>query len=214
MKEINIEINDVDYYVKVAVTNTERSVGFQKTSTIGLKEGMIFPFKEETKVEFWMKDTHIPLLLVFINDDWEVIRVAEGEPLSENMITQKDTKYVLELNVAAPIEAGDYVDLNELEEYLDEVNIEELEDDDDDEEKEMDGKLPEMIVLDAKGKEQMRIIGGERIFSRKNTKTLISMVKRAKRTKSDSDYKRIGTKIFKFIKIQDEKEDDYVDIPK
>ena len=210
MKEVNVEINDKVYTVKVAITDAERSKGLQNINSLGLREGMIFPFEEPTTAEFWMKDTHIPLLLIFIDDDWEVLDIVEGEPLSENMITRKNTKYVLELNVASPIERGDYVDLNELDDYLEEIDFES----DDEDDNEDGGKLKEMIVLDSKGKEQMRIVGGERIFSRKNTKTLISMAKRAKRTKSDTDYKRIGTKIFQFIKIQDEKEDDYVEIPK
>lgn len=210
MKEVDIELNDVVYKVKVAISEKDRNKGFQNVSNIGLNEGMIFPFKEPSLAEFWMQDTHIPLLLVFIDEDWEVIRITEGEPLSEQIMSQDNTKYVLELNVVSKVEVGDYVDLNELEDYLEEIDFENDDDDDDDQ----DGKLPEMIVLDAKGKEQMRIVGGERIFSRKNTKTLISMAKRAKRTKSDTDYKRIGTKIFNFLKIQDEKEDDYVEIPK
>jgi hypothetical protein len=46
----------------------------------------------------------------------------------------------------------------------------------------------------------MELWGGERIFSRKNTKTLIRMSKKANLTKKDSDYKRLGKKMFEYIK--------------
>jgi len=46
----------------------------------------------------------------------------------------------------------------------------------------------------------MELEGGERIFSRKNTRTLIRMAKKANETKSDTDYKRLGNKMFSYIK--------------
>jgi uncharacterized membrane protein (UPF0127 family) len=38
-------------------------------------EGMIFYFDPPQKVSFWMKDTKIPLDIVFINEEYEVIKV-------------------------------------------------------------------------------------------------------------------------------------------
>ena len=57
------------------------------------------------------------------------------------------------------------------------------------------------------------IEGGSRIFSRKNTKVLIKLAKQANRTKEDSDYKKLGKTIFKFLDVQDSNEDEFVDAP-
>ena len=59
---------------------------------------------------------------------------------------------------------------------------------------------------------QMELMGGERIFSRNNTKTLIRLAKRANKSKLDSDYQKLGRKIFKYISIQDNREPEYVNI--
>jgi hypothetical protein len=45
----------------------------------------------------------------------------------------------------------------------------------------------------------MELEGGERIFSRKNTKVLIKYAKKAYKTKEDKDYKALGKRLFKFL---------------
>lgn len=58
----------------------------------------------------------------------------------------------------------------------------------------------------------MELEGGERIFSRKNTKVLIKQAKKANNSKSDSDYKRLGKSMFKYLKIQDNNEPEFVEL--
>ena len=67
-----------------------------------------------------------------------------------------------------------------------------------------------MYVIGPDGQPQMELMGGERIFSRDNTKTLIRLAKKAKKSKLDSDYQKLGRKIFKYISIQDNREPEYV----
>jgi len=56
-----------------------------------------------------------------------------------------------------------------------------------------------MKVLAPDGSVQMGLKGGERIFSRANTKVLIRQAKKAYQSKTDSDYKRLGKSLFKFL---------------
>lgn len=100
--------------------------------------------------------------------------------------------YVLEVNQNSGIQPGDELDIEE---------------DDDD-------KQPVMKVLAPDGSTQMELEGGERIFSRKNTKTLIKMAKRAYSSELDKDYKALGKKVFKYLHIQDTNTPEYVDTPK
>ena len=60
----------------------------------------------------------------------------------------------------------------------------------------------------------MELEGGERIFSRANTKTLIKFAKKAYSTQSDNDFKALGKRVFKFLDIQDNNEPEYVSIKK
>lgn len=184
---INITINNKQYQVKEAKTQEEKEKGLQGIEELPENEGMLFYYDSPQEVSIWMKDTLIPLDIIFIDDDQEVIKVTKGEPKSEKLISCDNVSYVLELNANSKIKTGD-----------------ELEFEDDE---------PVMKVLFPDGSEQMALWGGERIFSRKNTKVLIKKAKKADLSKSDSDYKALGKYMFKCIKIQDERTPEYVDSP-
>lgn len=185
---IKISIGNKQYKVREAKTQEERSKGLQKIEKLQEDEGMLFYFDPPQKVSMWMSDTIIPLDIIFINDDQEVIKVYQGIPMDKTLFTSEDVAYVLEVNANSGIEVGD--------------------------ELEFEDEAPVMKVLAPDGSEQMQLWGGERIFSRKNTKILIKKAKKAAETQLDSDYKALGKYMFKCIKIQDERAPEYVDAPK
>lgn len=183
---MKIEIGDKEYNVKVAKTEEEREKGLQNVKELPEDEGMLFIFDNPQTVGFWMKDTLIPLDIIFINEDMEVISIYKGKSRNEDIAEEDNVKYVLEVNQNSGIKEGDELD---------------IEDDED---------IPTMKVIGSNGETQMELKGGERIFSRKNTRTLIRMAKKADATKSDSDYKRLGKKMFSYIKQQDNRDPEYV----
>ena len=133
-----------------------------------------------------MEDTKIPLDIVFIDDNFEVLQVSKGEPLSEEPIYGKGS-YVLEVNSDSKIIVGDELEFKS--------------------DKTVNSK---MMVLDVDGNAQMTLDGGERIFSIKNTKVLIKFAKKSTATKKDNDYKALGKRVFKFLEVQDSNEPEYV----
>jgi uncharacterized membrane protein (UPF0127 family) len=189
---MKIEIGDKEYNVEVARTEEEKVKGLQEKESLGEDEGMLFVYDEPQEIAFWMKDTAIPLDIVFMDEDGEVISVKQGQPYDETLLEEDGVMYVLEVNQNSGIQPGDELD---------------IEDDDDD-------KQPVMKVLAPDGSTQMELEGGERIFSRKNTKTLIKMAKRAYSSELDKDYKALGKKVFKYLHIQDTNTPEYVDTPK
>lgn len=154
---------------------------------------MLFVYDEPQEVSFWMKNTSIPLDIIFINEDEEVISVRQGTPMSEESIVESEVQYVLEVNQNSGIKPGDEID---------------IEDEDD-----VDN-LPKMKVLAPDGTVQMELEGGERIVSRRETKILIKKAKKAYRSKNDKDYKALGRYIFKVFNKQDNRDPEYVDSPK
>lgn len=188
---MKIEIGDKEYKVKVAKTEEEKMKGLQDIESLPEDEGMLFIYDSPQDVAYWMKDTKIPLDIVFINDDEEVISVKQGKPLSEDLIEEDGVLYVLEVNIDSGIQPGDDFDMEG-----------------DDEEKDNT-----MKVLASDGTIQMELEGGERIFSRKNTKVLIKYAKKAYKTKEDKDYKALGKRLFKFLHTQDTNEPEYVEAP-
>lgn len=189
-----IEIGDRTYKVQEAHTDQEKEKGLQGVKELPEDEGMLFYFDTPQEVSMWMKDTLIPLDIVFIDEDMEVISVVKGEPNNEELITESDVVYVLEVNQNSGIEEGDELDIEE--------------------EKDEDDNPPVMRVLAQDGSSQMDLWGGERIFSRKNTVVLIRKAKKANLTNDDKDFKALGRYMFKCIKGQDERPPEYVESPK
>ena len=190
---ITVEISNKVYKVREAHTEEEKEKGLQGIKELPEDEGMLFYFNPPQEVAMWMKDTLIPLDIIFINEDMEVISVAKGEPNNEELIIEEDVAYVLEVNQNSGIEEGDELDIEE--------------------EKDEDDNPPVMKVLAPDGSTQMDLWGGERIFSRKNTVILIRKAKKANLSKDDKDFKALGRYMFKCIKGQDERPSEYVDAP-
>lgn len=183
---IKIELGDKEYNVQEAKTTEEKQKGLMGVTNLPQNEGMIFYWDEPQRVEMWMHETPIPLDIIFINEDQEVIAVDKGNPNDDTLISHPDTSYVVEINQGSGIKVGDEL---------------EFEDDDDD---------SVMKVLAPDGSIQMELWGGERIFSRKSTKVIIKKAIKAYQSKSDKDYKSLGKYVFKELKAQDDRKPEYV----
>lgn len=183
---MKVEIGNKKYDVICVTTEEDKMKGLQGVTELSEDSGMLFFFDEPQTVDMWMKDTKIPLDIIFINEDMEVISVYKGQPDNTDMAEEDDVQFVLEVNQGSGIKEGDELDIED------------------------DEEVPKMKVIAPDGSTQMELNGGERIFSRKNTKTLIRMAKRASKSKSDKDYKALGKKMFSYLKQQDSREPEYV----
>ena len=63
-------------------------------------EGMLFVFHDEKPRSFWMKNTYIPLDIIYLNKDKQIVSIAKNaEPLSEtSRPSEGEAMYVLEIN--------------------------------------------------------------------------------------------------------------------
>lgn len=191
MEKTTIEIGEKQYLVEIAKTQEEKEQGLQGRESLNENEGMLFDFSNESgNISMWMKNTLIPLDIIFINDDDEVIKVVQGVPNDETPIVEQDVSYVLEVNAKSGIKVGDELDL----------------------------EGPVMKVLAQDGSTQMPLYGGERIYRRPFTKQLIKWVKKAEQAANNPEEfdricVRIGKKMFKEIKAQDTRPPEYVSQP-
>jgi uncharacterized membrane protein (UPF0127 family) len=107
---------DVIFQSEICDDDEERSRGMMHRKSIGEREGMIFLFPRETQLSFWMRNTLIPLDIIFIRADHTILGVVE------NAVPQTDTprfirgnsQFVLEIAGGAAaklgIQAGQTVD--------------------------------------------------------------------------------------------------------
>ena len=91
---------DWKFDVEMATNDAERERGLMYRKELGPYEGMLFDFQREMPVSFWMKNTLIPLDMVFIAADGTVKHVhANAVPLSTDTIpSQFPVRGVLEIN--------------------------------------------------------------------------------------------------------------------
>ena len=67
--------------VQVASTPAQRATGLSGRSSLAANSGMLFDFGTDTRSQFWMKDTTIPLSIAFIDSTGKVIEVTNMKPL-------------------------------------------------------------------------------------------------------------------------------------
>jgi uncharacterized protein len=75
------------FSVEVVATDAEREKGLMYRRELPEGRGMLFDFQTEQPVAFWMKNTYIPLDMIFIRKDGRILRIAENtEPFSERLV--------------------------------------------------------------------------------------------------------------------------------
>ncbi|MEO1139279.1 MAG: DUF192 domain-containing protein [Pseudomonadota bacterium] len=88
------------FSVEVADDNAERAQGLMNRESMATSAGMLFVYDRPRTVRFWMRNTLIPLDMVFADASGTVQRVHhEAVPLDETLIFGgNDIQYVLEIN--------------------------------------------------------------------------------------------------------------------
>jgi uncharacterized membrane protein (UPF0127 family) len=86
--------------VELALTPHDREVGLMYRKQLPHESGMLFVFKEAEPHSFWMKNTLIPLDMIFAAEGGEVLGVvSNAEPMTlVPRVVQGASKYVLEVN--------------------------------------------------------------------------------------------------------------------
>ena len=97
-----------DFQVEIAKDEASRARGLMDRRFMPADHGMLFEFDREAPESFWMKDTYIPLDMIFISRAGVVTNIAaNAEPLSERAIPSgPPCMAVLELNGGAAARIG------------------------------------------------------------------------------------------------------------
>jgi uncharacterized protein len=95
------------FSIEIAATHAERSAGLMHRRIMPDDRGMLFVFEETRPVSFWMKNTPMPLDLIFIGEDGVIGAIMQGIPFSEAPIgTPAPVRFVLELKAGTAQKAG------------------------------------------------------------------------------------------------------------
>lgn len=89
----------VQFTAEMAITDTQQETGLMFRKSLAPNAGMLFDFGRETETSFWMKNTLIPLDMLFIKANGTIARIAaNAKPLSEDSIpSYEPVRAVLEI---------------------------------------------------------------------------------------------------------------------
>jgi len=107
--------NGIHLNVEIVDTFEERQVGLMFRDHLNENDGMLFIFDEEGYYPFWMKNTLIPLDMIWISESLQVVDILHADPCTEDPCTSYkpsgNAKYVVEVNqnftIKNNIEIGD-----------------------------------------------------------------------------------------------------------
>ncbi len=88
------------FQIEIADTRQLRKLGLMYRKELAHDAAMLFEYEKERKVSMWMKNTYIPLDIIFINKDGIIRHIHENaRPMSEEkMRSTEPVKAVLEIN--------------------------------------------------------------------------------------------------------------------
>ena len=104
-------VNERCYEVQIAKTPTELERGLMNRVKLGSGSGMLFIFSGEDRVSFWMKNTLIPLDIVWIDNNYRVVFIKHnaepcGAAACPTIDPGVDARYVLEVNAGEADRVG------------------------------------------------------------------------------------------------------------
>ena len=120
---ISQKIKEQNFTLEIADTPYLLAKGLSGQSQLCSSCGMLFIFKSETIQTFWMKETLIPLDIIFIKESGQITDIYTAQPergKSDFELTlyksTQPSKYVIELNsgtaVNLSLKKGDFINLN------------------------------------------------------------------------------------------------------
>ncbi len=80
----------IPFETELALTNKQRGLGLMYRTELAPNRGMLFIFRQEQQMNFWMRNVEIPLDIIFLNADGSIINIsAMAEPHTD---TQRQSK--------------------------------------------------------------------------------------------------------------------------
>lgn len=86
--------------IEIADDNDQRSTGLMFRDRMEENQGMLFIFDEEGPQSFWMRNTILPLDIIYVNSNMEIVKIYKNtKPFSDaSLPSNKPAKYVVEVN--------------------------------------------------------------------------------------------------------------------
>jgi len=94
---------EISFDVEIANTTLARTIGLMNRTELPEKSGMLFVFDTKQAASFWMKNTLIPLDMLFISEDKKIVNIKRDAQPCKTLDCQtysslEPVRYILEIN--------------------------------------------------------------------------------------------------------------------
>ena len=104
---VRMQVGSQPFVLEIAATDKTRQHGLMHRQSMPQDHGMLFVFADEQPLSFWMKNTLIPLDIVYLDRGGKVVSISQMKPLDETGIpSQFPAKYAIELNQGTAARVG------------------------------------------------------------------------------------------------------------
>lgn len=104
---VPVRIGQQTFHLEVVANDADRQKGLMYRESMPADGGMIFVFPEEAVRSFWMKNTKIPLDILYLNSIGGIVSIRHLKPLDESPVSSEfPAKFAIELNEGAAEKAG------------------------------------------------------------------------------------------------------------
>ena len=111
---VSLMINGTEYSIEIAKTSKQRSQGLMFRESLDIRQGMLFVYPRSGNHRIWMKNTLIPLSVIWLDDNETVIEVKILPPCKLDPCpsygVSKPAKYIIELSSEVMgVKSGDII---------------------------------------------------------------------------------------------------------
>ena len=107
LPSVQMQLGTKTFTLEVAADGESRERGLMRRDAMPQDHGMIFVFEDAQPLNFYMKNTRIPLDIIFINQDQKVISIRQMKPYDLTLTPSGGpAKWAIELNQNAAADAG------------------------------------------------------------------------------------------------------------
>lgn len=104
---VSMPLGSKTYTLEIASNNATRQKGLMERDAIPENWGMIFVFPDEAVRGFWMKNTRIPLDIIYVDASGKIVSIHQMKPYDlTSTFSKLPAKYAIELNVGQAATAG------------------------------------------------------------------------------------------------------------
>ena len=95
------------FTLEIADTPESRQRGLMRRDSMSPDHGMIFVFPDERQLSFWMKNTRIPLDIIYLTRDGVIVSIHPLKPYDTTSVRSAGpAQFAIELNQGAAADAG------------------------------------------------------------------------------------------------------------